>query len=80
MKPSRRNGAILNGGGELLECRFLAKKRSSGQVASPSALRLTTDIQAAVSAFTLISSAVPLGADAQDSGADRPEVTQTGSR
>ncbi len=62
------------------QCRLMAISRSPGHVAGTTALPPATDIRAPKSAFALISSAVPPGADSQDGGADGPEVTQSGSR
>ncbi len=56
----------------------MANKRSSDHLRATSGLPPATDIQAPKSAFALISSAVPAGADAQDGGADSPKVTQGG--
>ncbi len=56
----------------------MAISGGSGQVAGTTALPPATDIRAPKSAFALISSAVPPGADSQDGGAVGPEVTQVG--
>ncbi len=56
-------------------CPLLATSRIPGHVASTSALPPAADIRAPKSAFALISSAVPPGADSQDGGAVGPEVT-----
>ncbi len=58
----------------------MATSRSPGQVAGTTALPPATDIRAPKSAFALISSAVPQGADSQDGGAVGPEMTHSGSR
>ncbi len=53
----------------------MAKKRSFGHARGRSGLPSATDIRASKSAFALISSAVPPGADSQDGGAVGPDVT-----
>ena len=55
-----------------------AKKRSSSLARGRSGPPPTTDIRAVTSAFTLISSALPPGADSQDGAADSPNVTLSG--
>ncbi len=57
---------------------LMAISRSSGHAVGTTALPPATDIRAPKSAFALISSASPSGADSQDGGAVGPEVTQPG--
>ena len=56
---------------------LVAKKRSSSHARGRSGLPPATDIRAVTSAFALISSAIPPGADSQDGGAVGPKVTQS---
>ncbi len=59
------------------DSQLLAISRSPGQAVGTTGLPPATDIRAPKSAFALISSAVPPGADSQDGGADSPKVTRT---
>ena len=59
-------------------CLLLAISRSSRGRARSSASPAAADIRAPKSAFALISSGVPPGADSQGGGAVGPEVTRSG--
>ena len=56
----------------------MANSGCSGHVVGTTALPLRADLRAPKSAFAMISSAVPPDPDAQDGGADSPNLVESG--